>query len=90
MAIGPHRPLFYVVVLTIGFVVGGLLSALLEWALPPSPAKEFFTFTVTPSIGALYVNLLVFSVTVGPIALQVSLLAIVGVVLAYLVARSLF
>ena len=90
MAIGPHRPLFYVVVLAIGFVVGGLLSALLEWALPPSPAKEFFTFTVTPSIGALYVNLLVFSVTVGPIALQVSLLAIVGVVLAYLVARSLF
>lgn len=90
MAIGPRRPLFYVSVLTVGFVLGGFLSALLKRFLPEGPAKEFFTWTVTPSIGPLHLDLIVFSLSVGPLALQVSLLAIVGLVLAYLLARSLF
>ncbi len=90
MAIGPRRPLFYVSVLTIGFVLGGFLSALLKRFLPEGPAKELFTWTVTPSVGPLHLDLIVFSLTIGPLALQVSLLAIVGVVLAYLLARSLF
>ncbi len=90
MAIGPRRPVFYVSVLAIGFVLGGFLSALLDRFLPQGPAKEFFTWTVTPSIGPLQLNLLVMNLTLGPIALQVSLLALVGVVVAYLVARSLF
>jgi hypothetical protein len=90
VAIGPRRPLFYVSVLTIGFVLGGFLSALLKRFLPEGPAKELFTWTVTPSVGPLHLDLIVFSLTIGPLALQVSLLAIVGVVLAYLLARSLF
>jgi hypothetical protein len=90
VAIGPRRPLFYVSVLTVGFVLGGFLSALLKRFLPEGPAKEFFTWTVTPSIGPLHLDLIVFSLSVGPLALQVSLLAIVGLVLAYLLARSLF
>jgi hypothetical protein len=90
MAIGPRRPAFYVSVLAIGFVLGGFLSALLDRFLPQGPAKEFFTWTVTPSIGPLHLNLLVMNLTLGPIALQVSLLALVGVAVAYLVARSLF
>jgi hypothetical protein len=90
MAIGPRRPLFYIGVLAVGFVIGGFLSALLEQFLPDGPAKEFFTWTVTPSIGPLHLNLIIFSFTVGPVALQVSLLGLVGIVLAYLLARSLF
>ncbi len=90
MAIGPRRPLFYLTVLTIGFVLGGFLSALLRRFLPAGPAKEFFTWTVTPSVGPLHMDLIIFSVTVGPLAVQVSLLGIVGIVLAYLLARSLF
>ena len=77
-------------VLAIGFVVGGFLSALMDRFLPQGPAKEFFTWTVSPSIGPFHVNLLVVNMTLGPIGIQVSLLALVGVVLAYLVARSLF
>jgi len=77
-------------VLTGGFVLGGFLSALLRRFLPPGPAKEFFTWTVTPSVGPVHLDLLVLSVTLGPIGLDVSLLGLVGVVLAYLVARSLF
>lgn len=77
-------------VLTTGFVLGGFLSALLRRFLPPGPAKEFFTWTVTPSIGPLHLDLLVLNVTLGPIGLEVSLLSLVGVILAYLLARSLF
>ena len=88
--VGPRRPLFYTGVLTIGFILGGFLSALLKRVLPPGPAKELFTWTVTPAIGPAHLDLLIFNVTLGPIALEVSLLAIVGVILAYLLARSLF
>ena len=90
MAIGPRKPLFYVSVLSLGFVLGGFLSALFARFLPEGPAKEFFTWTVTPSIGPLHLDLIIFSLTLGPLALQVSLLGLVGVVLAYLLARSLF
>ncbi len=90
MTIGPRRTGFYVSVLAIGFVLGGFLSALLDRFLPQGPAKEFFTWTVNPSLGPFHVNLLVLNLTLGPIGVQVSLLALVGVILAYLVARSLF
>lgn len=90
MAIGPRPPTFYVSVLAIGFVLGGFLSALLDRFLPQGPAKEFFTWTVTPSIGPIHLNLLIMNLTLGPIGIHVSLLALVGVVIAYLLARSLF
>ena len=90
MSIGPRKAGFYVSVLGIGFVVGGFLSALMDRFLPQGPAKEFFTWTVNPSIGPFHINLLVVNMTLGPIEFYVSLLALVGVILAYLVARSLF
>lgn len=90
MAIGPRKPAYYIGVLSIGFVLGGFLSALLKRFLPAGPAKEFFTWTVTPSVGPLHLDLLILQLTIGPIGLQVSLLAIVGLILAYLLARSLF
>lgn len=90
MPLGPRRPLFYVTVLTVGFVLGGFLSALLGRFLPDSPAKDFLTWTVRPSIGPVYLDLIIFNMTLGPFELVVSLLAIIGLVLAYLLARSLF
>jgi hypothetical protein len=90
MASSPRRPFFYAVVLSIGFILGGFLNALLRRFLPDSPTKDFFTYAVTPELGPVPVNLLVIHFTIGPIGLDVSLLSILGVVLAYLVARSLF
>ena len=90
MARGPRRPLFYLGVLAAGFVLGGLLHALLRRFLPQGTAKEFFTTSVTPTFGPVHVDLLVVSITLGPIGLDVSLLAVVGVAIAYFVARSLF
>jgi hypothetical protein len=90
LALGPRRPRYYVTVLALGFVVGGYLSSLLDRFLPDGPAKEFFTWTVPISVGPVHVNLLVVNFTLGPVGIQVSLLAFVGVILAYLLARSLF
>lgn len=90
MALGPRRPGYYVTVLALGFVIGGFLSSLLDRFLPQGPAKEFFTWTVPLSVGPVHVNLLIVNLTLGPLGIQVSLLAFVGVVLAYLLARSLF
>jgi hypothetical protein len=86
----PRRSGFYLGVLTHGFVTGGLLSALFERFLPESAAKEFFTFAVTPSFGPVSVDLLVVSFTVGPVALHVSILSLVGLAVAYYAARALF
>jgi Domain of unknown function (DUF4321) len=90
MTIGPRRPLFYVGVLSVGFVLGGFLSALLRRFLPAGPAKEFFTWTVTPTVGPVHLDLVILQMTLGPIGLAVSLLGLVGIVIAYLVARTLF
>ncbi len=90
MAIGPRRPLFYVGVLSLGFVIGGVLSKGLAAILPEGPARDILVWDVTPSIGPVHVNLVIFTATLGPIALSVSVLGLVGVILAYLLARSLF
>jgi hypothetical protein len=86
----PRRPLFYTAILSAGFVVGGFLSAFLERVLPRGAPRDVLTFSVTPTLGPVSADLLVVSVTLGPLGIHVSVLALVGVVLAYLLARSLF
>ena len=85
-----RRPRFYVGVLAAGFVAGGLLTQVARRWLPPSPVKEFLTTGVTPSVGPLPIDLIILKFAVGPVALDVSLLSLLGVLLAYLIARSLF
>jgi hypothetical protein len=86
----PHRPRFYLGVLVIGFIVGGMLTSLLRQTLPDSAARSFLTSTWTPTFGPVSMDLLVVDFTLGPIGLHVSVLSLVGVLVAYLVARSLF
>ncbi len=90
MATGPHRPGFYIGVLIAGFVAGGGLSGLLRQSLPESAARTFFTNTWTANFGPVSADLLVVSFTLGPIGLHLSILSLIGVVVAYLIARSLF
>ena len=90
MAAGPRRPGFYLGVLVTGFIVGGFLNGLLKTWMPESAAKTFFTSTWTPTVGPVSADLLVLNFTLGPLGLHVSLLSLIGVVLAYLIARSLF
>jgi hypothetical protein len=87
---GPRRPRFYVGVLLTGFLLGGFLNAFLRHVLPESPTKAFFTYAVQGEFGPVPINLLVVHFTLGPVGVDISLLSVVGVALAYLVARSLF
>jgi hypothetical protein len=85
-----HRPGFHALVLTIGFIVGGTLQAVARLFLPAGPAKELLTAGVTPYIGPLPIDLILLKFTLGPVAIDVSLLSLLGVLIAYLIARSLF
>lgn len=85
-----HRPGYHAIILAIGFVVGGFLTQFARIFLPAGAVKEFLTTGVTPSVGPLSVDLVIVKFGLGPIALDVSLLSLVGVLAAYLIARSLF
>jgi len=85
-----HRPGFHALVLTVGFIGGGICHELARLFLPAGAAKDFLTAAVTPSIGPLSVDLVLINFSIGPVAIDVSLLNLVGVLVAYLIARSLF
>ena len=88
---GRHRPQFYALVLAIGFIVGGLLQHTARRFLPPGAVKEFLSGSlVTTSLGSLTIDLVILRFAIRPVALDVSLLSLLGVLIAYLVARSLF
>ena len=85
-----HRPGFQALVLAIGFIVGGVLTQVSRRYLPAGPVKEFLTTGVTPQFGPLHVDLVILKFAIGPVALDVSLVSLLGVLVAYLIARSLF
>ena len=82
--------LFHGLVLGSGFIVGGVIQQLGRKFMPPGAAKEFFTTGVTPSLGPMPVDLVILKFALGPIALDMSLLSLLGVLVAYLIARSIF
>lgn len=84
-----HRPVFHVLVLASGFVAGGLLTQVSRRFLPTGAVKEFLTTGVTPSVGPIPIDLIILKLSLG-FALDVSLLSLLGVLIAYLIARSLF
>ena len=86
----PHRPGFYLGILIAGFIAGGALTALLRQTLPDSAARTFFTSTWTANFGPVSDDLLVVNFTLGPVGLHVSLLSLICVLVAYLIARSIF
>jgi hypothetical protein len=85
-----RRPVFHSVVLAIGFIVGGAFTQVARKFLPPGAVKEVLTTGVTPSFGPLHIDLVILKFALGPVALDVSLLSLVGVLIAYLILRSLF
>ncbi|MBL8988079.1 MAG: DUF4321 domain-containing protein [Gemmatimonadales bacterium] len=90
MRAGPRRPRFYLAVLATGFLLGGFLQEFLSRVLPESPARSFFTTAARGEFGPAKLDLMVVDLTVGPVGVEISLLSVLGVLIAYLVARSLF
>ena len=85
-----HRPGFHALVLTIGFILGGAMAEASRRFLPAGAVKEFLTSGVTPTFGPLSIDLVIVKFALGPVALDVSILSLLGVLVAYLIARSLF
>ena len=85
-----QRPVFHAVTLAIGFIVGGALTQVARLFLPAGAVKQFFTASVQPAFGPATIDLVIIKLTLGPVALDVSLLSLLGVLIAYLIARSLF
>lgn len=80
-----RSPWRVVVILALGFLLGAILTKLSLWFLPEGPFREFFTTTVSASVGPLSVDLLVIAFSLGPIVLNVNLFSVAGVlVVAYL------
>lgn len=84
-----RSPWRVVTILALGFLLGGLLTKLSVWFLPEGPFLEFFTTTVSASVGPLSVDLLVIAFTLGPLILNVNLFSIAGVLAVAYVARMM-
>ena len=85
-----HRPGFHAMVLALGFIAGGAMQQAARILFPAGAAKEFLTAGVTASVGPLPIDLVIIRFALGPVAIDVSILSLVGVLVAYLIARSLF
>ena len=53
----PRSPWRVVTILVLGFIFGAILTKLSLWFIPEGPFREFFTTTVTASVGPLSVYL---------------------------------
>ncbi len=84
-----RSPWRVVTILVLGFLLGAILTKLSLWFLPEGPFREFFTTTVSASVGPLSMDLIVLAITVGPIALNVNLFSVAGVLLVAYVSRML-
>ena len=76
--------------LALGFIAGGAMQQAARILFPAGAAKEFLTAGVTASVGPLPIDLVIIRFALGPVAIDVSVLSLVGVLVAYLIARSLF
>jgi hypothetical protein len=84
-----HRPGFHALVLAIGFVVGSVMQQAARVLFPAGAAKQFLTAGIKASFGPAPLDLGLINLSFG-IAIDVSLLSLLGVLVAYLIARSLF
>lgn len=84
-----RSPWRIVAVLALGFLLGALLTKLSLWFLPEGPFLEFFTTTISASVGPLSVDLLVIAFTLGPLVLNVNLFSVAGVLVVAYLARMM-
>ena len=74
--------------LVFGFFLGGLFTKLAEVFLPQSAARAFLTTSVSLSVGPFFLDLVSVSFTLGPIAVALNVLTLVGILIAVVAVRS--
>lgn len=84
-----RSPLRTFSVIALGFLLGALLTKISILFLPEGPFREFFTTTVSASVGPFSLDLLVVAFTLGPIVLNVNLFSVAGVLAVAYIARMM-
>ena len=74
--------------LVLGFFLGGLFTELAENFLPDSAARSFLTAAVSASVGPFSMDLVAITFTLGPVAVYLNVLTLVGVFAVAFIARS--
>ena len=75
--------------LVLGLFLGGLLTKLMELALPEDTAtREFLLTSVNASFGPLSVDLVAMAFDLGPVTLSLNFLTLVGIAIVALIVRS--
>ncbi|MFQ6102793.1 MAG: DUF4321 domain-containing protein [Candidatus Glassbacteria bacterium] len=77
----------YLIVLAIGFLIGGLLSQIFVWVLPDGVVKETFITSIEGSFGPARIDLSVINMTIGA-GLRLNIMSVVGVFIASYLFRS--
>jgi hypothetical protein len=90
-AAGSHSLVWRLVWVAVGLAFGGALQQAARQLLPGGAVKGFLTSGIswqTATVGTLH--LLVGRVSVGPLAVDLSILSVVGAVATYLLLRAVF
>ncbi len=75
--------------LILGLFLGGLLTKLVEVALPEgTTTREFLLTSVAASVGPLSVDLVAVAFVLGPVTLSLNFLTLVGIGIVALIVRS--
>ncbi|RMH22813.1 MAG: DUF4321 domain-containing protein [Gemmatimonadetes bacterium] len=74
--------------LVLGLLLGGLLTKLAEWFLPDSAARDFLATSVEASIGPFSLDLVAVAFTIGPLAVKLNVLTLVGIAIVAFIVRS--
>lgn len=74
--------------LILGLFLGGLFTKLSELFLPGGPARDFLTTSVTASVGPFSIDLVAVAFTLGPLAVSLNVLTLVGIGIVAFIARS--
>ena len=75
--------------LVLGLFLGGLLTKLVEVALPEgTTTREFLLTSVHAAMGPLSVDLVAVAFVLGPVTLNLNFLTLVGIAIVALIVRS--
>lgn len=74
-------------VLVLGFVLGGLMTRLAQF-MPESATREFLTAAVTASLGPVSIGLVSFSITLGPLGFHLNVLTLAAIGIVTPIVRS--
>ncbi len=73
-------------VLLFGAMVGSLFGELIKMGIPDGVVKEVFLRSIDIEIGPAFLNLIMFSLTIG-FTLKLNLVGIIGLAIAYYLLR---